>query len=163
MNSQLLITNKNSKKTLAKSKKLLDVTNRIVIKQTQKKEKRKIWQDSDTSLVWQLEMNSEKYDWNEIFDYVKKLNKEDYGGYNDWRIPTKKELETILSNKSYKNENRYKYFIKEPLINSLKGYYYWSSTVNKKNLNDAWIVSFGSGYMYSNNKLGKLGVKCVRG
>jgi hypothetical protein len=52
-----------------------------------------LWLDKRTNLMWQVEITcSTPF---EYLSYVKKLNDENYGGYNNWRIPTISELRTI--------------------------------------------------------------------
>ncbi len=48
--------------------------------------------DLNTGLMWQEIPTSEGFDWQGTKDYVKKL---EFGGYDDWRIPTLKELYSI--------------------------------------------------------------------
>lgn len=48
--------------------------------------------DINTGLMWQAVPTSKGYDWQGAFDYCEDLN---LGGYNDWRMPTAKELFSI--------------------------------------------------------------------
>ncbi len=100
--------------------------------------------------------NSEKIaymNWFKANQYCKKLT---LGGYHDWRLPTIKELITIVD-----------YHKHEPAIdkNSFKNVgsnSYWSSTVNKSASNDVWIINFDDGSIYDGNKLLDAYVRCVR-
>ena len=62
---------------------------------------------------------------------------------NDWRLPTKDELNDI-----YKSENDF------------DGSYYWSST--EHNGNYAWFQRFSSGFQYNLNKTSSYYVRPVR-
>lgn len=115
-----------------------------------------MWQDGD------LPLHEMAYD--EAIHYCENLN---FAGFDDWRLPTIKELLSIMDNS-----------IDDPAINKAfqniaykmsdrgeKKYgYYWSST--KKAVNDpsaAWAVAFSYGgdglYGISNNRDF---VRCVR-
>jgi hypothetical protein len=59
-----------------------------------------------------------------------------YGGYNDWYLPNKQELEKLFMNRMK--------------IGGFTNYYYWSS--NECNTNKAWILDFGTGYHFQENK-----------
>ena len=64
----------------------------------------KIWNDPDTNFIWQVEVEDKMFSWEESFEYVKKLNNENYGGYDNWKIPTYSELKTITTEKSFDNK-----------------------------------------------------------
>ncbi|MEA1917781.1 MAG: DUF1566 domain-containing protein [Campylobacterota bacterium] len=137
------------------------------------------WIDTVTGLMWEVktEENIEhEYVWSEkwvdgtwlsknltddtedAFSYAKKLNTQWHGGFSDWRVPTKKELETILIIKEING-----YYIKAPLSeNSSNGY--WSSTSYEGSSDYAWSVYFYSGYVYydSHAKDDSYYVRCVR-
>ena len=100
---------------LKKSKKLLGITKKILEKGKQRelllKTKttdiainNKVWQDPDTNLIWQVDIDGKRYTWDESFEHAKKLNRENYGGYSDWRVPSIDELETIIGEEVFKSE-----------------------------------------------------------
>ncbi|MDK9694747.1 MAG: DUF1566 domain-containing protein, partial [Sulfurimonas sp.] len=70
------------------------------------------------------------------------------GGYTDWRLPSRTELEGIYSSRSN--------------LNNVSSDYYWSSTTDEYYKGNAWIVFFydgGVGYFY---KYANGSVRCVR-
>jgi hypothetical protein len=52
--------------------------------------------DLATQLMWSKQDSQQAMNWFEAHDWVAQLNKTDYLGYNDWRLPTVKELQTIV-------------------------------------------------------------------
>jgi len=48
--------------------------------------------DDNTGLMWQEMPTSEGFDWQDAYDYCENL---ELGGYNDWRMPSAKELFSI--------------------------------------------------------------------
>jgi Protein of unknown function (DUF1566) len=50
------------------------------------------WTDPDTGLMWASKDNHANVNWNQASDYCAKLQ---LAGYNDWRLPTIEELESI--------------------------------------------------------------------
>lgn len=161
MNNNLTTTNQNGKLALAKSKSLLDITNKIINKNVNDK----VWIDTDTSLTWQIEVDGKKYTWDEAFEYIQKLNNEQYCGYEDWRIPTLDELNTIVTKESYKSENGYEYKIKKNLLKSMCNNddwaSYWSSTALSRS--SAYYLSFMYGREYDIQKNKLKYIRCVRG
>lgn len=67
--------------------------------------------------------------WQEALDYVTCLNTNDYLGYNDWRLPNRKELESLIDRSMYSPALPPGH----PFVN-VQGISYWSST---------WTDSFG--------------------
>jgi len=51
--------------------------------------------DEVTGLTWQKTYDSGTYYWASIQTVVDNLNAQNYGGYNDWRVPTIKELYSL--------------------------------------------------------------------
>lgn len=162
MNNNLTITNQNSKLVLEKSKCLLDISNKLLLK----KEYKKIWEDTDTNLIWQVNVDVNRYDWNETFKYVNKLNKNIYAGYNNWRIPTIEELKSVISKEHNMFKKIKKYYIKSFLLDSLAENnlfaYYWSSTENSSDIALAGYVNFKNGSDGWADKSGKAYIRCVR-
>lgn len=80
------------------------------------------------------------------------------GGYEDWRLPTRKELISLSDYGSYDD-----YLAINFVFVNTNGSAYWSSTTHANNSNLAWFVSFHLGLQYYSSKYSDLRVKCVRG
>lgn len=78
--------------------------------------------------------------WHDAMLYCQLLT---IGGKNDWRLPTKDELNEI-----YKAEN------------DLDGLFYWSST--EHNGDNAWYKNMSSGNQYHYDKNSRFNVRVVR-
>ena len=92
-------------------------------------------------------------------DFINALNSENFGGYSDWRLPTVKELSSIVNSGEYEHE---------PAINT--DYFpdtmsssYWSSTTNAAYTGNAWHVYFFYSYVLSSSKSDSYYVRAVRG
>ncbi len=113
--------------------------------------------DNVTGLIWEVKTvddsiqdTKHKYTWAGAQAYVDQLNAVNFGSSalkNKWRLPTIKELATIINSKE-----RY------PAISSLhfpnmKENYYWSATEFAANSGlDAWCVDFTRGEIYTQVK-----------
>jgi len=125
--------------------------------------------DNVTGLIWEVKTDDgsihdkdNKYTWynaNDIF--IKNLNDNSFGGFNDWRLPTIKELSYIclLAWRGYSGVPTIdtNYF-----LNTTTGTY-WTSTTRASAANEAWMISFYSGITYYSNKGGSQYVFAVRG
>lgn len=134
------------------------------------------WYDEETGLMWQVKIDATeehgRMPWNNIFKYCDNKNKENFGGFNDWRIPTFNELETLITDKSHPNCFGYdeETFIKKPLLYSMSMKYgrFWSSSSNNENYNFAYGINFNRKRENSQSKKGKKEkyktryVRCVR-
>lgn len=77
------------------------------------------------------------------------------GGFEDWRLPTVKELESIVNYRQVKPSIDTIYF------KNVSSNYYWSSTTTYMRYR-AWYVSFGSGDVDGNSKNDNYYIRCVR-
>ena len=81
---------------------------------------------------------------NDTEDFIKALNDAHYGGYSDWRLPTIKELCTIVSN-NIPNPRPVINITYFPNTVSSFTSFYWSSTTHAFSTLLAWGVLFGYG------------------
>jgi len=112
--------------------------------------------DSKTGLMWQdnsAAKNTEK-DWQGALAFCSELR---LAGYDDWRLPNIKELETIV------DISQHNPAMKNGFKNIGASGYYWSSSEHESNEEFAWIMNFKRGYEYNNYKTYKRYVRCVRG
>jgi len=112
--------------------------------------------DPKTGLMWQ-DNSAAKYskkDWQGAISFCQKLH---LAGYDDWRLPTIKELIDVvrLSENNPAVKNSFK--------NVGGSGYYWSATTDKSNKEFAWIMNFKRGYEYINYKTYERYIRCVRG
>jgi len=135
--------------------------------------------DEVTGLTWQKTYDSGTYYWASIQTVVDNLNKQNYGGYNDWRVPTIKELYSLWNASvgwPYIDTEYFdiKYTDEEDLSHAI----FWSSDKytgvlgnisggNGEAAGDelAFGVNFGTGHIksYSISSGPKHQVRCVRG
>ena len=139
--------------------------------------------DANTGLMWEKKVNNgglhdvdNMYVWTpgsgSIWEWIGFVNAEGgtgYAGHNDWRIPNKKELESIV------DAGRYNPAV-DPAFNTgctagcteltcscTASNYYWSSTTFANSPTLAWYVDFYYGYVYGNYKVSNNYVRAVRG
>jgi len=94
--------------------------------------------DNVTGLMWQQEDDDTTRTWDEACTYCDSLT---LAGYSDWRLPSKKELMSIVDYGKYDPSIDTTYFSKT------NSEYYWSSTTCKQNPCEALSVSFRSGWV----------------
>jgi hypothetical protein len=118
--------------------------------------------DISTGLMWQQATAPgigsgeypDRYTWEQALSYCENLGLADY---NDWRLPNRNELQSILG-----------YDASEPAIDTtffpdpMTGFY-WTSTTNAYFTDSAWIVDFVYGNVYGDYfKAENLYVRAVR-
>lgn len=109
--------------------------------------------DMATGLTWQREDDNEERNWDNATSYCQGLPLA--GG--SWRLPTVKELRSIVDNQVY-----------GPAIdgNTFPGTdlpHYWSATLYADNVNSyAWGIYFYGGNVNNNSKSNTYYVRCVR-
>lgn len=128
--------------------------------------------DENTTLMWEVKGLSDgspdlsnpndpdnTYSWSELPAFISLLNSSSYGGYSDWRLPTVKELETILD-----------LSISEPgpttnttLFPHCRAGSYWTFDLDIDNPAMAWALDFSNTLDNITAITDKLYVRAVRG
>jgi hypothetical protein len=89
--------------------------------------------------------------------FINALNAASFGGYSDWRLPTRKELRTIA------DYGRVNPAINSAYFPSTVASYYWSSTILVPDTSYAWDFYFSAGPDYYSTKSQYWYVRAVRG
>ena len=105
--------------------------------------------DNVTGLIWEIKTDDEsihakddKYAWSNCQSvFIVSLNQQGFGGYSDWRMPTIKELASLVNSHIP---------APGPTIDTewfphTKLLYYWSSTTRASDTDHAWRVFFDDG------------------
>ena len=111
--------------------------------------------DNKTGLMWQ-DNSAAKYamkDWQGAMTFCQSLQ---LAGHNDWRLPTVKELESVID----MSENNPA--VKNSFKNVGDSGYYWSSTEDESDEASARMMNFKRAYDYINYKTYKRYIRCVR-
>jgi len=108
------------------------------------------------NLQWQDNADAKTVtrDWDGAKSYCANLTLE---GYRDWRLPSIKELQSIVDRKKRDPA------IKAGFSNTATDDWYWSASPFVYNGSYAWIFDFGNGSTFSFTKTVKHYVRCVRG
>lgn len=124
--------------------------------------------DNNTGLVWQKEDDETAYNWYQAsgtHDETDNPSSQDVcgslnlGGHSDWRLPTKKELMSIVD---YGIPSTGPPTINATYFPNTKMSYYWSSTMSAYSTGYAWYVGFVDGVVYYHYKHSYSYVRCVR-
>ena len=84
-----------------------------------------------------------------------------YAGFQDWRPPTIGELKSIIDTSVAGCGGGVPYI--DPIFAPTAASFYWSSTSIATNPDDAWLVNFGGGNVFVDNKGSVIRVRAVRG
>lgn len=110
--------------------------------------------DARTGLTWQDNrfVDSERVTYTQAEKLCKELR---LGNHDDWRIPTIKELLSIIDYKKYDSATLDGFSISE-------SNYYWSSTQYMGDPDKVWGIDFKDGATDANGKAYDRHVRCVR-
>ena len=115
--------------------------------------------DGLTGLIWSKNANPAAVakTWQQALDYIKTLNSGNFLGHNDWRLPNRNELESLI-NKGQANSATW---LKDQGFPNVQTYY-WSGTTSANSTFSAWYVSMYGGYVLNNGKANSYYVWPVR-
>ncbi len=113
--------------------------------------------DKETGLMWKkcgegqigddCSQLPKSYKWNEALQQAQAVNTGGgFAGYNDWRLPSEKELSSIVE------KQRYKPAINLSVFPNTQSYFYWSSSPDAYKKNEAWFVHFANGEAWMKHK-----------
>ncbi len=111
----------------------------------------KIVIDNETGLQWQDNESVQKI-WQDAINYCEALT---LGTYDDWRLPNRNELDSIVDDTKYNPSM-------SPVFQSYASNYFWSSTTYVYSKNYALFVHFSYGYQGRSLKDDNYYVRCVR-
>lgn len=111
--------------------------------------------DNLTELMWTKNTNNAGlcepggYTWGEALDYINCLNSNNYLGYNDWRLPNRKEIRSLID---YDALPPLQY--NHPFTNLKTGFwdFYWTSTTDASNTSNAYLIKLENAAMISGSK-----------
>lgn len=107
--------------------------------------------DQNTGLIWIESDVDLQHTWEDAVSYCDELV---FAGQNDWRLPTKFELESIVDySRSYPALNQ---------IFTCQSSFYWSATPHRPNPAYAWSVFCPDGADHWVHKTNNYYVRCVR-
>jgi hypothetical protein len=124
--------------------------------------------DEVTGLTWEVKTDDGSihdvdkiYTWQDGHDvFIARLNRDIFGGYSDWRLPTIKEFSTITDKGVVNPAINTAYFPNTML--SPEGYF-WSSTTYVNNLVKAWFLNFNNGDIGNAEATHLKSMRAVRG
>ncbi len=105
--------------------------------------------DQGSGLQWQKAIEA-KLNWKQAREMCDGLN---YGGKDDWRLPSRKELMTIVK---YRLNNPASDFPDMPAV------YFWSSSTSSESEGFAWGINFRNGSLNNYDKASTQHTRCVR-
>jgi hypothetical protein len=121
--------------------------------------------DNVTGLIWELKTDDDgihdkddRYTWyNALNVFIARLNADQYGGYSDWRIPTQRELLSIV------NYDNYNPAIDMNAFPNTIPSYYWAYPTYADNPGGSSCINFLYGHDFDLDNTTTYYVRAVRG
>lgn len=115
-------------------------------------------EDTLTSLLWQRTVDGVERTWGEALEYCDDLVLD---SKDDWRLPSIKELHTIMDYTTFDPAINTEAFNGQPSWH----WYHWSSTARTAEDDGTyvWFGAFLNGAIYDYSKRWQMNVRCVRG
>lgn len=107
--------------------------------------------DGTTGLSWNQNASPGTFpmSWSEAFEYVDQLNRLSHNGINNWRLPSRRELFSLISHQHINPALPDGH----PFTDVFSGYY-WTSSVCRRLADQAWYIHLGGGRIYRGMKYG---------
>lgn len=107
--------------------------------------------DTVAHLQWDDDKQAEQRDtvWKDAKKYCAGL---ELGGFYDWRLPTRSELQGLVKAKLSAAVT-----LKHTALDA-----YWTSEINRENPINAWAVYWGNGHTFDTDRCDEAYVRCVR-
>lgn len=109
--------------------------------------------DKRSGLKWMRLTSKDSFTYSEALQYASDCKR---GGYRDWRLPSKKELLSLLPGADSSSIH----FLKQIGFKNVKDYYYWT---DKDNDGNAWVLELATDSFERATRRGKYRVILVRG
>ncbi len=105
--------------------------------------------DRLTGLIWSRDVNPGIFPctWPEALGAIRKLNRETYCGFQDWRLPNRRELRSLMDYQTRKPSLP----VDHPFINVFI-HWYWTSTTAALHPGYAWCVHLEGARMFYGKK-----------
>jgi hypothetical protein len=102
-----------------------------------------------TGLTWSRNANLAEIpmSWQEALEFINRMNMERVFGFNDWRLPNRRELRSLMSYQSKKPALPEGH----PFVNIFSGWY-WTSTTAAINTAYAWYIHMEGARMFYGEK-----------
>lgn len=99
--------------------------------------------DRNTGLLWQQKGSTHPMTWTQAREYIERLNRTHWAGYDTWRLPTMAELTTLLT-AAPQSDN----LCIEPIFDPEQK---WLWSCDRQSFISAWYVSLEMGYVSWND------------
>lgn len=100
------------------------------------------WYDTDC-----IELDG-RVPWHRALGYIGQLNSLNWLGHNDWRLPNKNELDSLINIHQTKPST----WLNSQGFTNVQELMYWSSSNSAFNAYSAWAVSISDGFVYEDAK-----------
>lgn len=118
--------------------------------------------DKDIFYRWggithQGDFGTEYYDdWDSL---VEGSNNNSFCGFNDWRVPTRQQLKSLINSNTFQSAIDEDYF---PNADNTVFSRFWTASPSAKNLDNAWFFAFDFGSLGNLSRSDSYGVRLVR-
>ncbi|KAA3657940.1 MAG: DUF1566 domain-containing protein [Calditrichaeota bacterium] len=93
--------------------------------------------DGATGLYWQQSGSSKTINYKNAEKYVEQLNRNNFAGFSDWRLPTLEEAMSLMES----TQKRSDLFV-DPVFENTQQHFW---TMDKSSAGDVWVVGFSGG------------------